>query len=456
MGAPVGPNDDAGMETYFYVDLQNNVQGPYPWSHLAQWLDARYITDDLKVTRSGEERWTTLGEMRARKSAGKIDVAAAIAAAEAPSKRNTAGGGGTAGGEDDDEETGDPIARRDAEDAKKFPAEIRAKYVYKESVEDRVKRMMREGKFGEKLIAFVRDIGSGKEGGKGDGGEKGGGMATKGSFLHLGGMGGSASGGSSPATDRGGRGGGGPSSDLSPSRLGKEGGNGGGGGGGGGTKRARDDGGDGDGGAAKLPKKAHATNGQPPVFEPAKPVEIPTRPIDATTRSPGTKGKGKGGKRGAATSGPVDPRDRDAMRAAAVEAAEKKRPGDLIIPRWAIEVIAAAKYEADAKKAEGSDAGDEDGEIRGGGYDSDVSWGERKGTRESKEAYEARVREEREAKAREEEELAAADAAAVAAEKAAAAAAAAPPIPDAVREEMETRARLARCETASHTTPFAM
>ena len=69
MGAPVGPNDDAGMETYFYVDLQNNVQGPYPWSHLAQWLDARYITDDLKVTRSGEERWTTLGEMRAR-SAG--------------------------------------------------------------------------------------------------------------------------------------------------------------------------------------------------------------------------------------------------------------------------------------------------------------------------------------------------------------------------------------------------
>jgi hypothetical protein len=85
-----------------------------------------------------------------------------------------------------------------------------------------------------------------------------------------------------------------------------------------------------------------------------------------------------------------------------------------------------------------------------------VSWGERKGTRESKEAYEARVREEREAKAREEEELAAADAAAVAAEKAAAAAAAAPPIPDAVREEMETRARLARCETASHTTPFAM
>ena len=126
--------------------VQGVTQGPYPWESMDQWLIAKFISLDLMVNRAGESGWITLGEMVARRRAE----------AQGARSRDAAGAGGM---------PPPPPKRVDASaapsDSTRAPGvSAPFKTRYTEPVDDRVARMIRQGKFGPEMtrLATGREV----------------------------------------------------------------------------------------------------------------------------------------------------------------------------------------------------------------------------------------------------------------------------------------------------------
>ena len=121
--------------------VQGVTQGPYPWESMDQWLIAKFISLDLMVNRAGESGWITLGEMVARRRAE----------AQGARSRDAAGAGGM---------PPPPPKRVDASaapsDSTRAPGvSAPFKTRYTEPVDDRVARMIRQGKFGPEMTRLA-------------------------------------------------------------------------------------------------------------------------------------------------------------------------------------------------------------------------------------------------------------------------------------------------------------
>ena len=121
--------------------VQGVTQGPYPWESMDQWLIAKFISLDLMVNRAGESGWITLGDMVARRRA-EAQGARSLAAAGAtgmpppPPKRDDAS-----------------AARAGSTRAPGVSAPFKTRYT--EPVDDRVARMIRQGKFGPEMTRLA-------------------------------------------------------------------------------------------------------------------------------------------------------------------------------------------------------------------------------------------------------------------------------------------------------------
>ena len=126
--------------------FQGVTQGPYPWESMDQWLIAKFISLDLMVNRAGESGWITLGEMVARRRAE----------AQGARSRDAAGAGGMPPPPPKRDDAS--AARADSTRAPGVSAPFKTRYT--EPVDDRVARMIREGKFGPEMtrLATGREV----------------------------------------------------------------------------------------------------------------------------------------------------------------------------------------------------------------------------------------------------------------------------------------------------------
>ena len=366
------------------------------------WLANGFVGEDLLVNRAGDSDWIALRDMAAKRAregprAPRRPGGAAPPPAPRPGASNAA------------EVEKKPIGDADVADEgeKKRPVAVSSRYT--ESVDARIARLVAEGKFGPALTRLAT--------GRGKAGE----LLTAGGGL--------ASGRSSPAL-----GAASPASDAV------------------GAKRKSPLGEDAEKGASK--KRANATSetanekekeklsdkiknewrhadgyAQLPVFEPAKPVEVPVRESKDAAPDPRRKRVAKNEKEKKQSE------------------SETREPLDLPVPAWCVEDAIERRRMASGfdrggpRPAADPKADDSDGEG------SDVSWSALPGTGEPAELLEERKKAKQEAMSRANADLEAAEAAAAAARAAAAAAEAeAPPPADAeAAAARRAEAELALC-----------
>ena len=366
------------------------------------WLANGFVGEDLLVNRAGDSDWIALRDMAAKRAregprAPRRPGGAAPPPAPRPGASNAA------------EVEKKPIGDADVADEgeKKRPVAVSSRYT--ESVDARIARLVAEGKFGPALTRLAT--------GRGKAGE----LLTAGGGL--------ASGRSSPAL-----GAASPASDAV------------------GAKRKSPLGEDAEKGASK--KRANATSetanekekeklsdkiknewrhadgyAQLPVFEPAKPVEVPVRESKDAAPDPRRKSVAKN--------------EKEKKRSES----ETREPLDLPVPAWCVEDAIERRRMASGfdrggpRPAADPKADDSDGEG------SDVSWSALPGTGEPAELLEERKNAKQEAMSRANADLEAAEAAAAAARAAAAAAEAeAPPPADAeAAAARRAEAELALC-----------
>jgi hypothetical protein len=380
------------------------VQGPYEWHMMDAWLANGFVGEDLLVNRAGDSDWIALRDMAAKRAregprAPRRPGGAAPPPAPRPGASNAA--------EVEKKPIGDSDVDTSTSGEKKRPVAVSSRYT--ESVDARIARLVAEGKFGPALTRLAT--------GRGKAGE----------LLAAGG--GLASGRSSPAL-----GAASPASDAV------------------GAKRKSPLGEDAEKGASK--KRATATSetanekekekpsdkiknewrhadgyAQLPVFEPAKPVEVPS---------------------GATKNAAPDPRKKRSLSSSDKKRSESEtldKRLDLPVPAWCVEDAIERRRMASGfdrggpRPAADPKADDSDGEG------SDVSWSALPGTGEPAELLEERKKAKQEAMSRANADLEAAEAAAAAARAAAAAASAeAPPPADAeAAAARRAEAELALC-----------
>ena len=345
------------------------MQGPYEWHMMDAWLANGFVGEDLLVNRAGDSDWIALRDMAAKRAregprAPRRPGGAAPPPAPRPGASNAA------------EVEKKPIGDSDVADTsgeKKRPVAVSSRYT--ESVDARIARLVAEGKFGPALTRLAT--------GRGKAGE----------LLAAGG--GLASGRSSPAL-----GAASPASDAV------------------GAKRKSPLGEDAEKGAERKkratapslstanekekPEKEKIKNewrhadgyAQLPVFEPAKPVEVPS---------------------GATKNAAPDPRKKRSLSSSDKKRSESEPsvpPLDLPVPAWCVEDAIERRRMASGfdrggpRPAADPKADDSDGEG------SDVSWSALPGTGEPAELLEERKKAKQEAMSRANADLEAAEAAA--------------------------------------------
>ena len=369
---------------------QDVVQGPYEWQMMDAWLANGFVGEDLSVNRAGTSEWMALRDMVAkREREGPPAPRKGGGAAPPPAPRPVAGTDTSAAA------AGKERAREIAEPEKsKRKQTVAVSSRYTESVDARIQRMIAEGKFGPALTRLA--TGGGKAG---DAAADGGPAAGRGSPAHRAGAPGAGAKRKAPSgTD---------ASVLSKKQAATEKTAG---------VHARPTAGSVSERATRKNEWRHADGyAQLPVFEPAKPVEVPSAKSEEATPDPRKRGK------------------------------KDFKQTDLPLPAWGVEDAIERR-----RKASGFDRGgprpaaepkadDSDGEG------SDVSWSALPGTREPAELLEERRKAKQKAMGAADTELEAAEAAAAARAAAAAAAKAAPPADAAAEAARLEAAELAAC-----------
>lgn len=369
------------------------MQGPYEWQMMDAWLANGFVGEDLLVNRAGDSEWIALRDMaakRAREGPRAPRSRGGAAPPPAPRPRTDAADPGTAANDKRRSEEEDLSSPRGGaladESARKRTVAVSSRYT--ESVDARIRRMVAEGKFGPALTRLAT------------GGGKAGDSAAGGGGLGDPRRGSPAPGAGAPATDAKGSKRKAPRDAEAPAAGGAT------------KKRATDSAGE------KVSQKGekeesarknewrHADGyAQLPVFEPAKPVEVPSRESEKATPDPRKKKEGK-------TDG-------------------EKPLVDLPVPAWCVEDAIEKRRRASdfdrggPRPAADTKADDSDGEG------SDVSWSALPGTGEPVELVEERNRAKQEAMRAANADILASEAAeaAAAAARAARAAAAEPSPP---------------------------
>lgn len=378
------------------------MQGPYEWHMMDAWLANGFVGEDLLVNRAGDSDWIALRDMAAKRAReGPRAPRRAGGAAPPPAPRP----GASNAAEVEKKPIGDSDVADEGE--KKRPVAVSSRYT--ESVDARIARLVAEGKFGPALTRLAT--------GRGKAGElltAGGGLASGRSSPALGAA--------SPASDALGAKRKSPLGDASGASK----------------KRATAT-----FETAKEKEKEKPTEkiknewrhadgyAQLPVFEPAKPVEVPVGESKDAAPDPRRK----------SVASENEKEKKQSLQS------ETREPLDLPVPAWCVEDAIERRRMASGfdrggpRPAADPKADDSDGEG------SDVSWSALPGTGEPAELLEERKKAKQEAMSRANADLEAAEAEAAAARAAAAAAEAeAPPPADAeAAAARRAEAELALC-----------
>ena len=374
------------------------MQGPYEWQMMDAWLANGFVGEDLLVNRAGDSEWIALRDMaakRAREGPRAPRSRGGAAPPPAPRPNANAADPGTAAKdvrrseEDPSSPRGGALADdgRDGDGSLPRKRTVAVSSRYTESVDARVRRMVAEGKFGPALTRLAA------------GGGKAGDAAAGGGGLGDPRRGSPAPGSGAPATEAKGSKRKAPQGAEAPAAGGAT------------KKRATDSAGEKT--SRKGEKEASARKNewrhaggyaQLPVFEPAKPVEVPSRESEKATPDPRKKKEGTDG---------------------------EKPLADLPVPAWCVEDAIEKRRRASdfdrggPRPAADTKADDSDGEG------SDVSWSALPGTGEPVELVEERKKAKQEAMRAANADILASEAAeaAAAAARAARAAAAEPSPP---------------------------
>ena len=110
------------------------MQGPYPWSNLDEWSIKGWFKDDVKVKRGSNGKWITLKEARLERMGAKTADAAAKAMPPPPAKPSAPAAG-------------------NGSNLDLYP-NFKPSACYTEDIDDRIRRMIREGKFDAQIKAL--------------------------------------------------------------------------------------------------------------------------------------------------------------------------------------------------------------------------------------------------------------------------------------------------------------